>query len=69
MIILFLSNFKPFVRTNMGVVFLKFFKYLPIESIPMELTAITIRSHLKYRISEENLCITNFFDKFIFKAG
>ena len=69
MIILFLSNFKPFVRTKMGVIFLKFLRYSLIESIPIELTAITIRSHLKDRMSEENFCITNFFGKFIFKAG
>ena len=65
MIILFLSNFKPFVRTKMGVVFLKLLRYSLIESIPIELTAITIRSHLKNRMSEENFVITNFFGKFI----
>ena len=63
------SNLRPFVNTKMGDLFLIFDKFFPIKSIPIELTAITIKSHLRFKMSLENLFIFNFFGKFIFNDG
>jgi len=63
------SNLRPFVNTKIGDLFLIFDRFFPIKSIPIELTAITIKSHLRSKISLENLFIFNFFGKFIFIDG
>ena len=63
------SNLRPFVNTKIGDLFLTFERFFPIKSIPIELTAITIKSHLRFKISLENLFIFNFFGKFIFNDG
>ena len=42
----FLSYFNPFVKTNTGHLFLAFLRFFLTKSIPSELTATTIKSHL-----------------------